>query len=204
MRPWTDSRPKPAKKTTMQLKRNKDKSTRTSEAENLEAINAKSLRSSSGLTQGTVWNEGKEKYKGASNREDFSESREIEWRGPVEAGTFVPTPKSQLPEGTRIFGSHFIDEIKRANGMKRRKSRLIAKIYSDVDASMIDTNAPSIQRFSKSLTLSLAASFTEMQACRRDVPQAYVPSKSDLERKVNIKAPKEMRLPPVPGFFRPL
>lgn len=76
----------------------------------------------------------------------------------------------------------------------RRKSRLVAQNYCDEDAGIIPTKAPTIQRFSQRILLSLTASIPDMQVFTRDVTQAYIQRNKPLQIPVYIEAPKEMGL----------
>lgn len=102
---------------------------------------------------------------------------------------------SDVPAGTRVFGSRFIDQVKGAGEMMRKKSRLVAQNYRDEDAGRIATKAPTIQRSSQRALLCLAASLPGTEIFSRDVTQAYVQATKPLERPVYIKAPPEMGLP---------
>lgn len=48
-------------------------------------------------------------------------------KGLIYEGTFLPTNIKEIEQGTRIFCSWFIDELKRAEIAIRRKSRLVAQ-----------------------------------------------------------------------------
>lgn len=51
--------------------------------------------------------------KGTPEERAFAESRKKDLYGLVKNGTFVPVPRSEVPEGHRVFGSRFVDELKR-------------------------------------------------------------------------------------------
>lgn len=127
---------------------------------------------------------------------EFASSRSKELNGLLSNGTFEPTPRDQVPEGTRIFGSRFIDQLKKIEDGRIKKSRLVAQNYSDAKATEISTKAPTIQRSSQRLLLSIAASLKNTRPFTRDVTQAYLQSETNLERDVYISAPEEMNLPP--------
>ena len=74
----------------------------------------------------------------------FINERKKELQGLIGNGTFIPVHKSEIPDGTRIFGSRFIDEVKRSGQGTRKKSRLVAQNYQDNDATKIATKAPTV------------------------------------------------------------
>lgn len=95
-------------------------------------------------------------------------------------------------EGTRIFGSQVIDELKRVEDGLRRKSRLVAQNYSDGFVTESATMGPNIQRLSQIILLILAASFPGFSAFTLHVTQAIFQSDSELERSVYLHPPVEM------------
>lgn len=142
------------------------------------------------------FNAGISKMKESERAVEFKDSRRKELQGLISNGTFIPVDKSEVPEGARIFGSRFIDELKQADTGIRKKSRLVAQNYSDDEAAHLATKAPTIQRSTQRMIMSIAVSMKGMRAFTRDVTQAYVQSKSELERKVYVKAPQELVLEP--------
>ena len=112
----------------------------------------------------------------------------------INDGTFIPVKASTLEPNTRIFGSRFVDELKKVGDDLRKKSRLIAQNYADEGAATIPTKAPTVQRFSQRIALSIAASISHMNTYTRDITQAYIQSQTQLERDVYIKAPDELGL----------
>lgn len=101
----------------------------------------------------------------------------------------------------RIFGSRFVDEIKRASEHFRRNSRLVAQNYSDEAASTIPTKTPTVPRFSQRLALSISASMPRSKAYPWDVTHAYIQSHTKLERPVYKRPPANSTSLKVP-FFR--
>lgn len=63
---------------------------------------------------------------------EFEVSRKEELDGLIENGTFIPTRIEDIPEGTRVFVSRFIDQLKRPEKGIRKKSRLVAQNYADI------------------------------------------------------------------------
>lgn len=77
----------------------------------------------------------------------------------------------------------------------KKKSRLVAQNYTKKGAATITTKELTVQSFSQRLTLCLAASVEGMLTYTRDVTQAYIQFKTELEREVYIRAPKEPFFP---------
>ncbi|RAL61913.1 hypothetical protein DID88_002402 [Monilinia fructigena] len=107
-------------------------------------------------------------------------------------------PLSDVPSGTRIFKSRFVDEIKN-EGMDTefRKSRLVIQAYNDIDKTTVLTQSPTIQRSCQRILVSLAASTRKngTGVYIRDITQAYTQSTSNLHRTFYAHAPEEMNLP---------
>lgn len=68
-------------------------------------------------------------------------------------GTFKPLQRSEVPEGARIFGGRFVDEIKKAAEGHHKKSRFVSKNYSDDMEASISMKAPTVQRYSQRTAL---------------------------------------------------
>ena len=134
--------------------------------------------------------------RGSKEEEAFSQPRKDELSGLLRDGTFKPIRLTDIPTTARIFGSRFVDELKKVGDRLRKKSRLVAQNYADDGAASIATKAPTVQRFSQRVALSLAASMPPLEAYTRDITQAYIQSHTQLERDVHIRAPNELGLPP--------
>lgn len=94
----------------------------------------------------------------------------------MNEGTFVVTNKAYIPNDELIFGSRFVDDIKRAGKLLRNNSRLVVQNYSYIVVERIATKAPTVHRASQRWFLTLAASHPHMTVYIRDVTQAYVQS----------------------------
>lgn len=103
--------------------------------------------------------------------------------------------ETRAPPDTRVFGSRFIDKLKRSDQGTKRKSRVVVQNYADDGAGQITMKAPTVQLFSRLLLLSLAASRSDMQTFSQDITQEYVQNSSKFERDVYISPPPELRLP---------
>ena len=124
----------------------------------------------------------------------YTASRQKEVAGLLEKGVFeTVTDRNDIPAGTRIFNSRFVDEIKNLGTEKAfEKSRLVVQAYNDVDKGLVLTQSPTIQRVSQRLMVCLAATLNNTKLYTRDVTQAYVLSKSNLSRDFYIRPPKEL------------
>jgi hypothetical protein len=124
----------------------------------------------------------------------YETSRETEIAGLLEKGVFEVVPRSDVPEGVRIFNSRFVDEIKNEGTNKElKKSRLVVQAYHDDDKHTVLTQSPTIQRISQRVILSIAAMTIDTTGLYlRDISQAYVQSTSLLNRDFYIKPPREL------------
>jgi ribonuclease HI len=124
----------------------------------------------------------------------FAESREKELRGLLERGTFVVV-KRERASGKRIYGTRFVDAVKSYGTSEAvTKSRLVVQAFNDRASRQVLTGAPTVQRFSQRLLLSMAACFPDMKLFTRDVTQAYIQAETELTREVYVEAPSEMGL----------
>src|SRR5438045_1930342 len=133
-----------------------------------------------------------------SPQHSFEASRKREIDGLLERGIFRITHKNDIPEGTWIFGSRFVDKIKH-EGTERafKKSRLVVQAYKDSGKRDILTQAPTIQRVSQRLILAITMVIPhKMDIYLRDISQAYTQSMTNLARDFYIHAPTEMGLEP--------
>jgi hypothetical protein len=132
----------------------------------------------------------------------FVESRRKEINGLLEKGVFEIVHIDDVPEGTRIFNSRFVDEIKnKGTNTAYEKSRLVAQAYNDLLKDTVLTQSPTIQRVSLRILLIVAAILCKKEGLSvflRDIVQAYTQAASELIRIFYMKAPTEMGLPP--GF----
>lgn len=111
---------------------------------------------------------------------EFATSRRKELKGMEYNGMFVPVARTTVAEGTPIFGSRFTDDPKRSDKCLRRKNRLVAQNYCDVDSTHIETKAPTVQISSQRLVMILYSSIVVINKFPRDVTQAYIQITTDL------------------------
>lgn len=127
----------------------------------------------------------------------YVESRLKEINGLLEMGVFEVVNISNVPQGARIFGSRFVDEIKNIGTEKAfEKSRLVIKAFNDNGKDQVLTQPPTIQRMSQRIILALTPTFQAkgMELYLRDITQAYVQSTTNINREFYAKPPKEMNL----------
>ncbi|RAL58350.1 hypothetical protein DID88_005767 [Monilinia fructigena] len=129
----------------------------------------------------------------------YVESRRKEIDGLMENKVFKIIPESEVPPGTRIFTSKFVDEMKNEGTEKAfPKSRLVVQAYKDGDKTSVLTQSPTIQRVSQRIIISLAAtmrvSSPGISVYLRDITQAYTQSTTNLNRVFYVRAPKEFGL----------
>lgn len=133
--------------------------------------------------------------KSERNMIDFQDLRKEELNCPIMNGTFRIVSPSNIPSDSLIFGSRFIDELKKRERGFRKRLRLEAKKYADQQSTATATKAKTVQRSSQRTLLILTASFPVMTTFTRDITQAYMQSQHDFERNVFIKDPREMDVP---------
>lgn len=134
-------------------------------------------------------------YATASTTHSFQDSRRAELAGLKKAKVFKVVDRCTVPKGTRIYGTRWVDTLKpQDDGSQKEKSRLVAQNFRDYQARSIPTKAPTISKLGQRLSLAIAAMHPNGNAYVRDITQAYIQSKSELERDVYLKPPPEMNL----------
>lgn len=130
----------------------------------------------------------------SKDHKKYSASRNKEFNELVERGVFTPVFKSEA-DGHRIFGSHFVDHVKHeCTPDAYEKSRLVVQGFND--KSGVLTHAPSVQRASQRVQMSLCASDLDIEIFVRDVSQAYVQSSTKISRPIFVKSPSILGSPP--------
>lgn len=131
----------------------------------------------------------------SESKDTFEASRQKELRGLLELDVFEAVPAASIPEGTRIFGSRFVDEIKMPGTPKAYpKSRLVVQAFKDSGKEQVLTQSPTLQRVSQRILLSFSVSLKNHNLYLRDITQAYVQSRTHLIRDFYIKPPIELGL----------
>ena len=111
----------------------------------------------------------------------YVDSRTKEINGLLEKGVFEIVDISTVPEGTCVFNSRFVDEIKnKGTDQAFEKSHLVVQAYNNQENELVLIQSPTIQRSSQRLILALAPSLLKENANTalylRDISQAYVQS----------------------------
>ena len=87
--------------------------------------------------------------------------------------------------GISLFKSRLVCEIKgKATDKLYEKSRLVVQSYNDIEKTALLTQAPTIQQCSQRLLLSISPALRKrgMKIMLRDITQAYIQSKTELNR----------------------
>ncbi|EED22562.1 conserved hypothetical protein [Talaromyces stipitatus ATCC 10500] len=126
----------------------------------------------------------------------FELSSVAEIDGLIANGTFKIVHRDDVNlRDLRIFNSRLVNEIKGKNEIPYEKSRLVIQGYNDAGKAGILTQAPTIQRASQRLLISLIPTLLSMDMVVeiRDITQAYTQAKTKLQRIIVANLPKEMR-----------
>lgn len=118
----------------------------------------------------------------------FVDSRKQEVNGLLEQGVFVIVQPHDVPQGSRFFSCRFVDEVKYKAGAPYEKSRLVVQGHNDKDKEFVLTQAPTIQRCSQRMIFLLAV-ILKRSLYLRDISQAYINSKTKLNRPIYVRAP---------------
>ena len=126
----------------------------------------------------------------------MSATAEIE--GLIANGTFEIVHYDMLTDDERqgrIFNSRLVNEIKNKEGLPYEKSRLVVQGYNDMGKTSILTQAPTIQRSSQRLLISLIPTLMQFGLVVeiRDITQAYIQSHTKLRRVIISELPLQMR-----------
>jgi Reverse transcriptase (RNA-dependent DNA polymerase) len=108
---------------------------------------------------------------------------------------FKVVAKSDVPIGSRIYNTRWVDTLKNTTNGITEKSRSVAQNYRDQGAASMPTKAPTVSRVAQRIAVALAASLPGNSEYVRDVSQAYTQAKTNLERAVYLRHPPEMGLP---------
>jgi hypothetical protein len=131
-----------------------------------------------------------------SSTPTFTESRRKEINDLLEKRVFELIIIDAVLRNVRIFNSRFVDEIKHSGTPDvYEKSRLVIQAYNDHDKTLVLTQSPTIQRMSQRIILALTAcTMSDCHLYLRNITQAYVQSKTPLNRQFFIRPPSELNL----------
>ena len=130
-----------------------------------------------------------------STSDSFVKSRKKEINELFEKNCFEIVSTFDVFHEIKIFNSRFVDEIKNINTIDAyEKSRLVMQAYNDDGKAGMLTQAPTIQRMSQRLILTLIVSMSHLSFFLRDISQVYVQSIISLTRKFFIRSSVELRL----------
>ena len=125
----------------------------------------------------------------------FVESRKKEINELFEKNCFEIVSASDVLHEVRIFNSRFVDEIKNIGTIDAyEKSRLVMQAYNDQGKTEVLIQAPTIQRMSQRLILTLTVNMSHLGFFLRDISQVYVQSTISLAKKFFIRPPVELEL----------
>ncbi len=113
----------------------------------------------------------------------FIASRQKEIVDLLEKGIFISVNKKNVSTDVRIFSSRFVNEIKHSEIEKAfEKFRLVIQTFNDQNKILVLTQFSIIQRVSQRLIICLVISLFQMKLYLRNITQAYVQSRSNLNR----------------------
>jgi hypothetical protein len=125
----------------------------------------------------------------------FAESRRKEINDLLEKRVFELIIIDAVLRNVRIFNFRFVDEIKHSDiSDVYEKSRLVIQTYNDHDKTLVLTQSSTIQRMSQRIILALTAFIPDCHLYLRDITQAYVQSKTFLNRQFFIRSFFELDL----------
>jgi hypothetical protein len=123
----------------------------------------------------------------------FAESRRKEINDLLKRQVFEIITISAVLKNVRIFNFRFFDEIKHSDiSQAYEKSRLVIQAYNDHEKTLVLTQAFTIQRMSQRIIL--ASTSENHHLYLRDITQAYIQSKSSLNRMFFIRPPLDLNL----------
>ena len=130
--------------------------------------------------------------------EKYQLSRKEELEGLLRRGVFEIVDVESVPEGERIYGTKFVDEMRKdIHGNEYEKSRLVAQNFRDIAATQLLTKSPTISRMAQRTGLCIMTLKRKRngKAFTRDIKQAYTQSEFQLERVIYLWPVQEMNFP---------
>ena len=134
-------------------------------------------------------------FKFMSSSANFQASRKKELNGLFEKKIFEVIHIDNLFAKARVFESRFINQMKNEEIEKAfEKSRLMIQVFNNSKKQKILTQTPIIQRASQRLIIALSLTISQLSLYLRDIIQAYIQSRSQLNKDVFIFVSTEMKL----------
>ncbi len=125
----------------------------------------------------------------------FENSRRKEINDLLKRRVFELIIIENVSRDVRIFNFRFVDEIKHSSTSNAYENfRLVMQTYNDQDKTIILIQSSIIQRMSQRIILALTACNFDCHLYLRDITQAYVQSKTSLNREFFIRSPFELNL----------
>lgn len=112
--------------------------------------------------------------------------------------------KAAVPTGTRIFGSKWVDSMKKIYKKSQEKYRLIAQNYSDKNSPGISTKSTTITRLGQIIETVNSYLLPRNISYVRGVSKSYLQSTTFRERPAYLEPPQELGNCKVIFFKRPL
>jgi hypothetical protein len=123
----------------------------------------------------------------------FTASRQKKIASLLEKEVFISVNKRNVSTDVRIFSFRFVNEIKHSSTEKAfEKFRLVIQAFNDQNKILVLTQSSITQQVSQRLIICLAASLPQMKLYLRDIIQAYVQSRSNLNRDFYVQSLSEL------------
>jgi hypothetical protein len=125
----------------------------------------------------------------------FENSRRKEINDLLKRRVFELIIIENVSRDVRIFNFRFLDEIKHSRTSNAyEKLRLMIQTYNDQDKTLIFTQFLTIQKMSQRIIHVLTTCTSDCHLYLRDITQAYVQSKTPLNREFFIRSSRELNL----------
>jgi hypothetical protein len=111
----------------------------------------------------------------------------------LEKEVFISVNKKNVSTDVRIFSFRFVNEIKHSEIEKAfEKFRLMNEAFNDQNKTLMLIQSSIIQRISQRLIICLVVSLSQMKLYLRDIIQAYVQSRFNLNRDFYVQSSSEL------------
>jgi hypothetical protein len=111
----------------------------------------------------------------------------------LEKEMFLSVNKKDVSANIRIFNSRFVDEVKNSGTEKAfEKFRLMIQAFNDQNKTLVLIQSSIIQRVSQRLIICLVISLFQMKLYLRNITQAYVQFRFNLNRDFYVQSSSEL------------